>query len=289
MELQSLAVRAAVHCRLLAGDFVEAEPLIRELIKELPKDATLWRKLTLCLIKLERMAEAAVAFVEYSGRQPDGNDDIWLSPLVMHLGAQAMTHETVATAIENAALFAPARQLGERLMQWYAPWTTSMCVPALRKWWVGLYIVGAGETHQNIGEGVWEHAIVCFAEAVVLELKAKVFIPAGDLNKQMIASIPDTWRQAFAGRATLGQSVECLLQTRTPQSPPAKALRHFIDTRVPGLNAYLARSGRELDNLNALRRRAQHGDLDSRSAPPPPLTKTDTEQSLGPRQRCFSF
>jgi hypothetical protein len=202
--VEPFAIRAAVHCLQLAEQFSEAELLIRDLIKGAPDDAALWRQLTLCLMKLERMSEAAEAFVEDVGRQRGDSEDTWLSPLVMHLGIQVMSHQSIVAAIENAALFAPARQLGERLVTWYSPWTASMSTEAKKKWWVGLYTIGSDEAIRNIGDSVWEEAIVYFAEAIALELKAKVFRPAGQTSSDAIGQASDTWRKAFAGRAALG-------------------------------------------------------------------------------------
>jgi hypothetical protein len=272
---------AAAHCFTLAGHFGQSEPLVRALLKDSPDDPALWRRLTLCLIKLERISEAAEAFVEYSARQTADSDDLWVSPLVMHLGSQALSHQTIGAAIENAAIFAPARPLGERLMQWYTPWTVSMSALASKKWWVGLYLVGADETHQNVGDGVWEHAIVCFGEAVALELKAKVFIPAGEKHHDVLSVTPDEWRLAFNGRATLGQMIECLLKTRSPQTSAAKVLHEFIEQKFRALDKYVGIKGKDLTKLNELRRRAQHGDLDSKDSAPPPLGKRDAEHVFG--------
>ncbi len=84
-------------------------------------------------------------------------------------------------------------------------------------------MVGSDEAHQNIGHGVWEQAVNCFAEAVALELKQKVFVrPSG--QDSAIAQLPLEWQSAFAGRATLGELVRCLLQTRQPTSAQAKTL-----------------------------------------------------------------
>lgn len=149
--------------------------------------------------------------------------------------------------------------LGSRLV---ALWTERLSLDAFRRWWTGLYVFTSATLRQEIGEAaVSEQAGDAFGEAVSLQLRhavARRF--ASELSKQpRIASRPDEyWSRFLAEKATLGEQLSCLLQTRNPNHELARRLQRWLGTNAPALSKYLERKGNALMILAALRGEAQH-------------------------------
>jgi hypothetical protein len=175
----------------------------------------------------------------------------------LQLGLEVLAGRNTAAAIETAAFSASIRPHGERLISWIHPWFDALCQKARERWWVGMFVLTSPHVVDEIGEARWDQAADAFGEAVAFELKARVF---GLFAASAQVAAPDEyWKRALSGQATLGQMVECLLQTRNPTHSTAKHLSAWLTTELPRLGNQIGKTPpQRLLGLARLRGRAQH-------------------------------
>jgi hypothetical protein len=114
---------------------------------------------------------------------------------------------------------------------------------------------------EGVGEARWDQAADAFGEAVSFELKERVFRPFA--ASAVLTPPDDYWKRALSGQATLGQMVNCLLQTREqPIQEVAQQLAKWLTTNLPQFREHLRRTpARRLLRMAGLRGEAQHGSV----------------------------
>jgi tetratricopeptide (TPR) repeat protein len=248
---------AAVDCYLHVGMFADAEREIRRCMGDSP-DATAYRRLSEVLYKQERIPEAVEAF-ETHVRLKENQQDSWLDSLTLRLGLESQQRRTVLLeAAAERAVWAP---MGQQLAEWIQPWFRHLCPDAKRRWWTGLYVLSAPEFCANLGEAsVWEMAADAFGEAVAMELRHSVLRPFREAHpgEPSTTPLPDHWKKAREGNATLGNLMHCLVNAKYPPLPVGRSFSAWLQQHRKSLFEYICRRDVDLLRLAKLRGAAQH-------------------------------
>jgi hypothetical protein len=248
---------AAVDCFQHAGMLAEAEREARKCIAVSPT-STAYRRLSEILDKLERTDEAVEAFETYV-RLKDDQRDSWLDSFALRLGLESQRRQHVL--LQSAAVDASWAPMGQQLVEWIHPWFSHLCPDAKRRWWTGLYVLSAPEFCANLGEAsVWEMAADAFGEAVAMELRHSVLRPFREAHpgEPSTTPLPDHWKKAREGNATLGNLMHCLVNAKYPPLPVGRSFSAWLQQHKKPLFAYICRRDVDLLRLATLRGAAQH-------------------------------
>jgi tetratricopeptide (TPR) repeat protein len=255
------ALRAATYCWVKAKDFANAERHAREWVAVAPEDAEAHRQLAQCLYNQLRIPECLDA-LEAALRLREDDEDDWSSSLFLKLSLESRNSRRITEAIENTAFISQCRSQGEALTHWMSPWTANLCPAAAQKWWVGLHIVSSQLLQNDIGESsAREEAGAAFGEAVSVQVRHAVAKPfAAEISQQFTTAFkPDEyWSKFLAGKATLGNQLSCLLQTRNPNHELARRLQKWLATNARALSDHLRSKGNSMMILAELRGDALH-------------------------------
>lgn len=247
---------AAATCFALAANWSAATEAAKRWTAEAPKDAQAMRRLAEAHYKQNEISEAVHAYEEYVQLREGGDDD-WESSLLLHLGLEVLVRQNSVTALEAAAFSASIRQQGERLISWFHGWFDALSPKARERWWVGMFVLTSPHVASEIGEARWNQAADAFGEAVAFELKERVFGPFA--ASAQVTAPNDYWKRALSRQATLGQMIECLLQTREPAHSTAKQLSGWLTTELPRLRDQIRKIPQQrLLGFARLRGQAQH-------------------------------
>ena len=259
--------RAAATCYARALKWPDAIVAAQEWCAGAPNDAEAHRRLAESLYKDERIPEAITAYEDYVGLRKEGAND-WEPNLLLRLGMDFLTQRKLAAALEAAAFSTVFRPQGETLLTWFSEWFPKLSNKARERWWVGMFTISSPHVAAGIGTALWDQAADCFGEAVAFELKERVFRPFA-ASQPTLKAQDEYWRRVLAGKGTLGEMIECLLQARVPLHPVAKELRKWLDAHQPALQKHLSKiQPHQLIALTKLRGQAQHGEAS--------LTETET-------------
>lgn len=250
---------AAATCFALATDWSAASEAAKRWTAEAPKDAQAMRRLAEAHYKQNEISDAVQAYEAYVGLREGGDDD-WESSLLLQLGLEVLVRRNSGAALEAAAFSASVRPQAERLISWTYPWFDALSQRAREQWWVGMFVLTSPHVADEIGEARWNQAADAFGEAVAFELKARVFGPFA--ASAQITAPNEYWKRALSGQATLGQMIECLLQTREPTHSTAKQLSAWLITEVPRLREQIRKvPPKRLLEFARLRGQAQHASV----------------------------
>lgn len=208
--------------------------------------------------KLGRLEDAMQAFEKAIGDESGERD--WQDSLILSLGLDKLQGDTVSRAITHAASASPFKEQGRELVAWIMPWFTELGEKARDRLWFGLYALSSPSIKADTGQAAWDNAGDSFGEALAFELKRVVFIPFFQEHSDLVVS--GEWEQIRAGRGTLGQLVEAVLQCREqPNHTTAKKLRAWLDSRRPGFIDVVSRNAQRLKRAYRLRGSAQHDSI----------------------------
>jgi tetratricopeptide (TPR) repeat protein len=257
---RSTLCRAAAARYARALQWVEAIAAAKEWCAVAPADAEAHRRLAESLYKDQRIPEAIQAYEAYVQCRKEGAND-WESSLLLQLGLQFASQRQIAAALDVAAFSTTFRSQGETLVTWFSEWFPKLCAKARERWWVGMFSLSSPHVAEEIGAARWDLAADSFGEGVAFELKDRVFHPFADSHLEV--KVPDRhWGNVLAGKGTLGQMIECLLQARVPVHPLARELRKWLDTNRPALPKHLSKvQPHRLLEFSTLRGQAQHGSV----------------------------
>jgi tetratricopeptide (TPR) repeat protein len=249
-------ISAAAVCFASAANWSAAADAATGWTAESPEDALAMRKLAEARYKLNEIPKAIQAFEKYLQLREEGDDD-WQASLLLRLGLEAGMQDSLTAKLEAAALSASIRPQAERLIAWSHRWFDSLSPKAKERWWVGVYLLSSPHVAEDIGDARWYKAAAAFGEAVALELKADVFVPFAASSQ--VTQPKGYWKLALECRATLGQMIECLIQSTTPSDSTAKMLGEWLSANRQGLWVKLRTdSAEQLRQVSRLRGDAAH-------------------------------
>jgi len=252
-------VRAAADCYQYVGLLQEAEIQVRRWIELLPSSADAYKRLAEVLYKQERISEAVPALETYMRLSDERSESSWVDSLALRLGLEAQGG--IKLLLESAAEQAKWAPMGQRLAEWQHPWLSRLCPEAKRRWWAGLYAVSSSEARENLPEQtVWELAADAFGEAVAMELRHSVLRPFREAHpaEPSTTPLPDHWKKAREGNATLGNLLHCLMNAKYPPLPVARGFSAWLQQHKKPLFEYICRRDVDLLRLAKLRGAAQH-------------------------------
>jgi hypothetical protein len=120
-----------------------------------------------------------------------------------------------------------------------------------------MFVLTSPHVAGDIGEARWSQAADALGEAVAFELKERVF--GAFAVATQVTPTDDHWKRVLSRQATVGQMIECLLQTRHPIHEAAKQLSDWFGIALPRLQGQIQKVPQQrLRKFARLRGQAQH-------------------------------
>ena len=249
---------SATKCFARAANWPEAIDAAKKWILDCPEDSEGHRRLAEFLFKEQRVPESLQAYEAYLRHREEGAND-WEHSFLLQLGLQFTNQHQKALALEAAAFSTAFRPQGEAMVAWFSGWFPKLCAKARERWWVGMFTLSSPVVETEIGEARWDQVADCFGEAVAFELKERVFGPFAAAYPNLPRP-DDHWKRVLAAKGTLGEMIQCMLQTRQVQSSAAKHLGEWMSVNHPRLREQvLTTPQNRLFSVTSLRAQAQHG------------------------------
>lgn len=252
-------ITAAADIYQHLGRLAEAETQIRRWVALGPKSADARKRLAEVLYKQDRVPEATEMFETYVRLSDETPEASWVNSLTLRLGLEAAGNRRLL--LESAAEQATWAPMGQRVAEWQHPWLSRLCPEAKRRWWAGLYVLSSSEARENLSEQtIWEMAADAFGEAVAMELRHSVLQPFREAHpgEPLTTPLPDHWKKAREGHATLGNLLHCLMNAKYPPLPVGRSFSAWLQQHKRPLFDYICRRDVDLLRLAKLRGAAQH-------------------------------
>jgi hypothetical protein len=252
-------IATATTCFAAALEWQAAADAAARWAEARPDSRDAYRYLTEARFKQGDAASAFAAFEKYVRLSPEPEND-WHSSLTIELGLNLDDLRKNNHELKAAALAHPVRSLGESLTEWFWPRFSSLSQGARTNWWLALFDVASPEAATGKGDDRWSQVAAFVGVAVELELKAYIFAPFVASVKGQLAPSDKRWQAVVDGSGMLGELIECLLQSRRPQTDAARRLSEWLTAHQLPLVRYLddGKSQRDLDSIRKLRASALH-------------------------------